>query len=264
MVRRARQQVLLQLLQPARLSGLQQHEWDAEDLAATEAAGASTPPPQGQTGASGTLQRDVVADAAAASPSLPASVAASSMAAAAGGATVAPWVAPPLPIAAAVHAFAMEAASVSALLRAVDGVLGLPQRVASGAAHGTVDGTVDGGAAISVVELKMGHELHRFWVSALAAMSREGLGEDAAVATQLLLALRARVDSEITEVAAAAHAAARLDPVRRGDPEVVAAARAGARRDLGNVQAVHAHYSTLQHLLGLWGRGVEVPGLSTL
>ena len=27
-------------------------------------------------------------------------------------------------------------------------------------------------------------------------------------------------------------------------------------------QAVHAHYSALQHLLGLWARGVEVPGLS--
>jgi len=27
-------------------------------------------------------------------------------------------------------------------------------------------------------------------------------------------------------------------------------------------QAEHAHYSALQHLLGLWARGVEVPGLS--
>ena len=36
-------------------------------------------------------------------------------------------------------------------------------------------------------------------MSALAAMSKEGLGEDAAVATQLLHALRARVDASIDD-----------------------------------------------------------------
>jgi len=63
------------------------------------------------------------------------------------------------------------------LLRAVDAVLGLPEKGAAGG--GAVGGTgggaggaaaaqraPGGGAPLSVAELKMGHELHRFWVRA--------------------------------------------------------------------------------------------------
>ena len=106
----------------------------------------------------------------------------------------------------------------------------------------------------------MGHELHRFWVSVLAAMSREGLGEDAAVATQLLQALRARVDAEIGNVTALA-AAVLAGP---GMGEGVGPGGGGAGLAAGQAatrQAVLAHYSALQHLLSLWERGVEVPGL---
>ena len=256
MVRRARQSVLLQLLQPARLSGLQQHEWDAEDLAVTEATGAATPSTPAEAKAEAEAE-------AAASRSLEGFHAAATMQAGVGAVGAeAPWVAPPLPIAAAAHAFAAEGPSVGTLLRAVDAVLGLPERGAGGAVGGAVGGAAGGaaaarrapggGAPVSVAELKMGHELHRFWVSALAAMSREGLGEDAAVATLLLHALRARVDAEIDGVAA--HAGA---PLAAGMGGAVAT-RAALR------QAVHAHYSALQHVLSLWGRGVEVPGLSTL
>ena len=255
MVRRARQSVLLQLLQPARLSGLQQHEWDAEDLATTATATATATATEAEV------------EAAAASRTLQGDAAVASSTAAVGAPWLAPWVAPPLPIAAAAHAFGAEGPSVGTLLRAVDAVLGLPEYGAGGAAGGAVGGAAEdaaaaqrapgGGAPISVAELKMGHELHRFWVSALAAMSKEGLGEDAAVATQLLRALRARIDAEIDEVAARAawpFAAGMGDVAEPGPAPVMAPA---ALR-----QAVHAHYSALQHLLGLWGRGVEVPGLS--
>ena len=70
---------------------------------------------------------------------------------------------------------------VGTLLRAVDAVLGLPEYGAGGAAGGAVGGAAEdaaaaqrapgGGAPISVAELKMGHELHRFWVSALAVVA---------------------------------------------------------------------------------------------
>ena len=126
MVRRARQSVLLQLLQPARLSGLQQHEWDAEDLATTATATATATATEAEV------------EAAAASRTLQGDAAVASSTAAVGAPWLAPWVAPPLPIAAAAHAFGAEGPSVGTLLRAVDAVLGLPEYGAGGAAGGAV------------------------------------------------------------------------------------------------------------------------------
>ena len=63
------------------------------------------------------------------------------------------------------------------MLRAVDAVLGLTEKGAAGRgdvgrAGGGAGGAAaarrapGGGAPLSVAELKMGHELHRFWVRA--------------------------------------------------------------------------------------------------
>ena len=93
-----------------------------------------------------------------------------------------------------------------------------------------------------------------------AARERRRLGEDAAVATQLLLATRAR----------ARQGAQALDPADKptdkpamggGVPTADSATKqAASPLSAAHRQALLAHFSALEHYLGLWERGLELPG----
>ena len=82
-------------------------------------------------------------------------------------------------------------------------------------------------------EAKMAHEIHRYWVAILCGFSADGVGEEAAVAAELLYALRAWATASA------------------GKPP----------RDTDGGRAFAAHASAVRHMLDLWERGREVPGL---
>jgi len=257
MVRELRKKLLLQLLQPARLQGLEQHEWDAE-AALDHALGHG----HGGHGHGGGVGEPAELAALAEGPA----------AAAASAAAAGLWAEPPRPIVAATRAFAAEGPSVGALLRAVDAVLGLPTQPQPPQQPPS--------PPQSVLEMKMQHEIHRFWVSALAALSHEGVGEEGAVATQLLRDLRARVSRELEAIAAGGPAergtlptasaagmgggggdAGSLQRAGAADEAVSPSVERGVRATAAVRQALLAHYGTLEHYLGLWERGLELPGL---
>ena len=116
-----------------------------------------------------------------------------------------------------VHAPPTAAVGVGRLLRRLDEALGVR--------------SLD--AAAPLVEAKMAHEIHRYWVAVLCGFSADGVGEEAAVAAELLYALRAWATASA------------------GKPP----------RDTDGGRAFAAHASAVRHMLDLWERGREVPGL---
>ena len=110
------------------------------------------------------------------------------------------------------------------LVLAVDAVLALPERSAL--------------LREPIAEAKLRFQMQRDWVSILAALNADSLSEASAAAAQRLLVLRGVVDAEL---------GTGLPPV-----------------GVATAQALHAHYSALQHMLQLWAIGRPLPGDLTI
>ena len=138
-------------------------------------------------------------------------------AAAAAGLPTPSWVEAPAPL--SLEPFASQPPSTAALLRTIHAHTGALPGVAAALAR-------------PPAEARLQYEIHRTWISLLADLTVDGVGDAAAAASALLRAL---------------------------SRDVQAALAAGVSGSGAAADALHAHYESVAHLLSLWEKGVELP-----